>query len=328
MRKKILVFGKVFVSLLLVVFVMIFTAGCFFEDDEKVVNNEIVYLNEVAKNRDGVEFVVTSIENTRRVGSGYLADTTENNFILLTIKVTNKGKKEQTIYNGCVALYNSNNVEYEDYLSFNIDDIELLGRDIAIGLTTTFQVLFEVPTNTDQSEYTIRIGYSSSTTDSDRVSIKLKKRDGSPTSSNSTSGGVINHAKKETFTFMGVEFKVISWGRSLYYCSDNKNNEFVDVTIQIRNVSNKTIDMDKFVFKLVYDNEIEYNCYGGYVYGSDYILTIGNLSPLETIDEGLAGFDIPKEAYYGNKMWQIKIYENYIYADEFHYVTLREEVIE
>lgn len=329
MKKMFIKVTNMFISILLIICAVIPLSGCFFDDKEDEYNNEVYYLNEYAKNKDGVEFIITDIENTNHIGSGYLADTTENNFILLTIKATNKGKKDQTIYSGCVELYNSNNVEYDDYYSLNINDIAFLGNDIGVGMTTTFQVVFEVPTNTDQTEYVVRIGYSIYTSDKDRVYIKLKNRDGSPTTSGSSSSGsgetFVSHAMNETFTFLGLEFKVTSWDRSWNYSASNSNNKFVDVRITIYNPSNKAIDTEKLTFTFVYDNNVEYNARWGYI--ADYVWTFDSIDPLETVN-ALVGFEIPKLVYEGSKKCQLKVKENSIYADEFHYVTLREDVLE
>ncbi len=98
-------------------------------------------------------------------------DTTENNFILLTVKVKNDSKKQQTFYGGCAFLYNSEGTKYEETTSLYIDYI--LSEDIGVGISKTFQMVFETPTTTAQEKYTVKIGYSQYTSETNRAVFDL-----------------------------------------------------------------------------------------------------------------------------------------------------------
>lgn len=130
-------------------------------------------IGDTVTNSDGVAFTLVSCENTKQVGSGLLSDTTENNYILLTIKVTNNSNKSQTIYSGGSDLYNSKGQKYNSKTSLYIDYI--LSEDIGTGISKTFQVLFETPTTTTQEKYTLKVGYSMYTSDRDRVVFDLSQ---------------------------------------------------------------------------------------------------------------------------------------------------------
>ena len=144
-------------------------AACVPDDDKDTVGK----VGDTLKNRDNVSICLVSCENTKRLGSEYLNDTTEHNYILLTIKVTNNSKKQQTFYNGCADLYNANDVKYETITSLYIDYI--LMEDVGVGISKTFQVAFETPTTTSQEKYTVKIGYSIYTSERDRVVFDLSK---------------------------------------------------------------------------------------------------------------------------------------------------------
>ena len=129
-------------------------------------------IGDTLKNSDGVEFTLVSVENRKSVGSGLLQENTDENFILLTIKVKNSSNKPISVYGGCVDLYNSDGVKYEEKSNLSIDYI--ISEDINPGLSKTFQVLYETATKTTEEDYTIKIGYSVYTLDSKRVEFKLK----------------------------------------------------------------------------------------------------------------------------------------------------------
>lgn len=107
------------------------------------------------------------------MGSGYLTETTDNNFILLTIKIVNNSNKQQTFYSGCIDLYNSKNIKYEEHTSLYIDYI--LTEDIGVGITKTFQAVFETPTTSKDEKYVAKIGYSIYTADRNRTVFDLTK---------------------------------------------------------------------------------------------------------------------------------------------------------
>lgn len=152
-----------------VVCVLLFAACDFFNNSSENKTNGNV--GDTIINSDNVSICLISCTNTKILGTEYLNDTTENNYILLTIKVTNNSQKQQTFSATCVDLYNSNGIKYEAITSLYIDFI--ISEDIGVGITKSFQVAFETPTTTEQETYVVKIGYSKYTADSNRVVFNL-----------------------------------------------------------------------------------------------------------------------------------------------------------
>lgn len=138
-------------------------------------NTEVGKIGDTLTNSDGVAVTLVSCENTKQLGNGILVDATNNNFVLLTIKITNNSNKTQTFSNSCADLYNSKNAKYETITSIYINYI--ISEDIGAGISKTFQVAFETPTTTAQEKYTAKIGYSRFTSDSKRVVFDLSQTD-------------------------------------------------------------------------------------------------------------------------------------------------------
>lgn len=159
-------------SIVCLLSVLLFPA-CSLFGDETSNGNTIGKIGDTITNADHVSICLVSCENTKELGAGLLTDTTENNFILLTFKVTNNSNKQQTFSGSCVDLYNSKNVKYESATSLYIDYI--ISEDIGAGITKSFQVVFETPTTTLDEEYTAKVGYSTYTLNSDRVTFILKE---------------------------------------------------------------------------------------------------------------------------------------------------------
>lgn len=152
-----------------VVCVSLFAACDFFNNSSESKTNGKV--GDTIINSDNVSICLISCTNTKKLGTEYLNDTTENNFILLTIKVKNNSQRQQTFSATCVDLYNSKGTQYEATTSLYIDFI--ISEDLGVGITKSFQVVFETPTTTEQENYTAKIGYSKYTTDSNRVVFDL-----------------------------------------------------------------------------------------------------------------------------------------------------------
>ena len=130
-----------------------------------------IYLGETAKNSSGIEFTVTSIEDTKKIGYA----TTENNFAVVTVKISNKGKEpwEQNP-NNCVLILDGAEYEYNSatyYLNNGMSSF----TEINPNITKTMSIVFETPTKLSEDVYTIKLsGYSIFRDNS--VSIILKER--------------------------------------------------------------------------------------------------------------------------------------------------------
>lgn len=245
-------------------------------------------------NADNVYICVVSCENTQQLGSGILAETTDNNFILLTIKVTNNSNKQQTFYGGCVDLYNSNNVKYEEKTSLNIDYI--LSEDIGVGNSKTFQVVFETPTTTVQEEYFAKIGYSIYTSERSRVIFSLKSK------SNSN-----NHIENndQNFSIYYVDKCPISLTEKSYIWTLSPNS--LAMQLYFLNNSHKKV--------LAYEAVcILYNIYG------EKLINSGHISPYNQITETPNNFEYGKtnklEYTFNSTVYYAEVYIYYILFDD------------
>ena len=130
-----------------------------------------VYLGETAVNSDGVEFVVQSIKDTQKIGYS----TTENNFIVVTIKISNKGKESwEQNQNNCVLIFNGAEYEYSS-ATYLLGDAMSSFTEINPNITKTMSIAFETPTKSSEGGYSIKLsGYSLWSDDS--VTIVLEER--------------------------------------------------------------------------------------------------------------------------------------------------------
>lgn len=243
-------------------------------------------------NSDNVSICVVSCENTQQLGSGFLADTTDNNFIVLTIKVTNNSNKQQIFYSGCVDLYNSSNIKYEDKTSFNIDYI--LSEDIGVGNSKTFQVVFETPT-TIQEEYFAKIGYSIYTSERNRVIFSLK------TESNSN-----NNIENDNDNFSKYYLNEcpISLTEKSYIWTLSPNSLAMQLYF-LNNSDNKVLAYEAVC--------ILYNIYG------EKLTYAGHISPYNQIAETPANFEYGKtdrlEYTFNSTVYYAEVYIYYVLFD-------------
>ncbi len=191
MKKKLLNISIIFLTLIL-----LFISGCIFNNKNNTIEEQTIgKIGDTISNSDNISICLESCENTKEVGSELLNEVTENNFIILTLKISNYTNTQQTFYGNCIDLYNSKNVKYEAKTSLYIDYI--ISEDIGSGIIKSFQVLFETPTTTNEEIYTAKIGYSKYTRDKDRVTFILQERESTNTGENnydsSTSDNNLNN---------------------------------------------------------------------------------------------------------------------------------------
>ena len=164
---------RLFVSLCLVV-LSFSIAGCFFteENSNKSNNsNTVYYLGETATNSKNVDFTVTSIKDTTKIGY----NETENNFIILTIRIKNNGNESwEQNPNNCVLLCNGAKYEYNS-ATYSLADSMSSFTEINPGISKTMSIAFETPNKSTESDYSVKLeGYSFWKDDS--VTIKLQER--------------------------------------------------------------------------------------------------------------------------------------------------------
>ena len=158
---------------ILVIVICLGMVGCFptGTDEKGDTNNGDVYLGETAVNSDGVEFVVQSVKDTQKIGY----TTTENNFIIVTIKISNNGKESwEQNPNNCVLILDGAEYEYSS-ATYSLDNSMSGFTEINPGITKTMSIAFETPSKSSENSYSIKLsGYSFWSDDS--VTIILKER--------------------------------------------------------------------------------------------------------------------------------------------------------
>lgn len=116
-----------------------------------------VMINETVTDSNGVSFCVTDVKNEKSVGEGFYAVTTDNNFIVVSIKITNNGEDPYDV-NSLRFLLECNGKEYEyDEETVLTLDNYLSMDTLNPGLSKEYVIVYETPTTTDESEYVMKI---------------------------------------------------------------------------------------------------------------------------------------------------------------------------
>ena len=138
------------------------------ENGDKTDNT--VYIGETITNKKGIEFTVVSVENTQRVG---YSTTTENNFIIVTVRISNTGTESFSQNpNNCTLIKDNIKFEHNIY-TYLLDDGMSALTEINPGITKTMSILFETPTKSTEEDYSIVLsGYWGTNS----VTILLKER--------------------------------------------------------------------------------------------------------------------------------------------------------
>lgn len=106
--------------------------------------NDPVVINDVT-------FGVVNVRDTNYLGDSYFGESTNYNFVVLTIYIENNSKKEITITSGLLSYYHENN-RYNQYSTIYLEN-DLLFETIGIGISKAVIVVFEIPTKHSESDY-------------------------------------------------------------------------------------------------------------------------------------------------------------------------------
>ena len=111
------------------------------------------YIREIVTNSSGVEFVVLSVTDTSKIGY----TTTENNFIVVTIKISNKGKDPWSQNpNNCKLKINGAEYEYSS-ATYSLENSMSGLSEINPNISKTMQIAFETPTKSSVEQYSIEL---------------------------------------------------------------------------------------------------------------------------------------------------------------------------
>lgn len=114
-------------------------------------------MNEWVSDKNGVEFCITNVENVKSVGNEWGEVTTDNNFVVVTIQITNNSNEPYSV-NGSRFLLMTGEAEYE----YTVDvlfafDNALYIDTINPGLSEEYVIVYETPSTTDESEYKMKV---------------------------------------------------------------------------------------------------------------------------------------------------------------------------
>ena len=143
-------------------------------DKDKNIIDTSAKIGDIVSNSEGVAFRVLSVDNVKNVGSGMFEEVTEDNYIVISLEISNNSNEP----------YDVNVLRFAlvcDGKEYQCDDNALLTVDnhmymdtVNPDLSKEYSLLYEVPTTTDESEYVLKIepvGFS----DKDSVYITLKQ---------------------------------------------------------------------------------------------------------------------------------------------------------
>ena len=101
-----------------------------------------------------LEFTILNINNTKNIGGTYGEDT-DNNFVVVTIQIKNNSTSEKHIYDNNFVYYRSNN-EYKPHSAgIYLDNGFWLNETIGAGLSKTIQVVYEIPSHYESTDYVL-----------------------------------------------------------------------------------------------------------------------------------------------------------------------------
>ena len=102
------------------------------------------------------EYTIKGASNTKQIGSSYVIDETEYNFVIVNMSVKNIGKSEVTIYSKMMLYYIGEN-EYEPRSSSaivtSLEDGFASYVKIGAGLSKTLNVVYEIPNEYQATDY-------------------------------------------------------------------------------------------------------------------------------------------------------------------------------
>lgn len=118
-------------------------------------------MNEVVTVGDW-QFTITKAENTKFLGSTFLNETTDYNFVVITLVVKNISNTEKTLWDDNMVYHRGNNSYECNSAAIVLDNGFYLLEDIGAGLSKTISVVYEITSESMETDYIlVKDGYSS-----------------------------------------------------------------------------------------------------------------------------------------------------------------------
>ena len=134
-----------------------------------------VFIGETATDADGVEFCVTSVNEAKTIGSDYSKITTENNFIVVSIRITNNSREAYDVNCSHFVLTENGN-EYECYSDalLRVENHMYLDT-INPFISGEYVIVYEVPGTLEEREWQMKIIHNVFS-DKDFVYVNLREK--------------------------------------------------------------------------------------------------------------------------------------------------------
>ena len=160
-KKFLIILGALFAGIIVAIIIISSANSC----NSNKVNDKVYYINDKV-NSKSLQYEVTGISNSKDLGvlAGLYHYSTENNFIVVSLSVTNTSNEAAKFNLDFVSLH-KNNYSYKYHDSTYFINGRSFAKEISIGasLSNTIYIVFETPTPHTQEEYYLYVKGSSPT---------------------------------------------------------------------------------------------------------------------------------------------------------------------
>lgn len=112
------------------------------------------YIGDTVANDSDIAFKVTSVRNTKYIGSSYLGESTNNNFIVIDLSVINNGDDPYAVNPNDFTL-ESNGKSYTYHSATFYLDNGIIYTEVNPGITASFGIVFETPSTSEKAQYSM-----------------------------------------------------------------------------------------------------------------------------------------------------------------------------
>lgn len=127
------------------------------DDNKRVESSDSITVGVDATDKDGVVFCVTNVQNTKSLGEGYTETHTDNNFVVVTVKITNNSTEPYDVNPLRFTLVEGDKeYEHTNDALLSLENVMFLDT-INPSLSNEYIIVYETPTTTEQSEYKLKI---------------------------------------------------------------------------------------------------------------------------------------------------------------------------
>lgn len=222
----------IFIIMILTLFCLIFTScGTVSSVNESLSGQSANYTMSETINVGGLEINIKYVEDSKKIGVGS-STATENNFVIITMEITNKSTSEETVIASDINYY-VGDIKY-DYSGASIwlENGIYVSEKLNPGLKKTIQIAFEIPNKHSVNDIlTIKHKNETAKISLDKNASTKKYKIGEKVS-----------IKNVDFTVLSIE-DTQQIGEGSYSTLETTNN-FVILTLKIRNNSTETITIE------------------------------------------------------------------------------------